>query len=324
MNEWRGKLKMRILVTGANGFLGPYVVRKLIAGGHEVLAMDNLRYGPPRFSKTELLRFLLDTTDLRDHHKVDILVRKFDPQAVIHLAAIHFIPECEKYPDLAVTTNILATVNLLTACSPRCRFVFASTAAVYAPHSKPHDEATHKIGPMDVYGFTKLSGEHFVSYFSGLRGFQSVIVRLFNLIGPGETNPHLLPDILKQLKAGKRELKLGNIHPKRDYIYVEDAAAGFVAAATKRLPAREKVVIANLGTGKSYSVKEIVDRMSAILGEKIVIHSDPSKKRKVDRPNLCADNRRFKSVFSWKPRVDIDEALRRTWENPDMIRTLFS
>lgn len=312
---------MRIVVTGANGFVGRHVVRRLI-GTHDVLAVDSLRYGPWRFTEEELRQIVVDTTDLRERRKVEPLVDGFDPDAITHLAAIHFIPECEEHPEMAVSTNIEATVNLLLACPPRCRFVYASTAAVYAPKEGAHRELEDPLGPMDVYGYTKLSGEDLVRYCAQKIGFPAVTVRLFNVIGSGETNPQLLPDIITQLKQGARTIRLGNVYPKRDYIYAEDAAEGFVAAATKPLPERGAVTVVNLGAGKSYSVQEIVDRLSDIIGKRIRIETNPTKVRAVDRPNLLSDNTRMQTLFSWEPRVSLEEALIRIWENPEMVERL--
>jgi UDP-glucose 4-epimerase len=304
---------MKIMVTGANGFVGTEVVRQLWAD-HDVLAVDCLRYGPWRFSEEEMSRFVLATTDLRNRKDVESLVEGFQPHAIIHLAAIHFIPECEREPDEAISTNVQATANLLTATPPGCRFVFASTAAVYGPKGEAHVEDSDILHPLDVYGHTKLAAEKLVEYFAGTRKLEAVIIRLFNVVGPGETNPHVLPEIFAQLRRGERRLRLGNLHPKRDYIFVADVARGFIAAALAPFPrALGPVPIANLGSGASYSVQELIEQLEAVIGENIDVEVDASRVRQVDRPQLLADNTRMREYFGWAPRHDIASSLRLTW-----------
>lgn len=309
---------MKIVVTGANGFVGNETVRQLVAGGHEVLAVDCLRYGPWRISDDESAKLRLLNIDLRSSDRTGEEIKSFSPDAIIHLAAIHFIPECERLPGEAVSINIEGTVNLLAACPPECRFVFASTAAVYAPSDEPHEE-DDALGPMDVYGYTKLAAEQLVRYFAEKTGFEAVIVRLFNVVGPGETNPHLVPDILGQVKEGVRELSLGNVTPKRDYIFVGDAAAGFIAAATGDMPAVASPLIANLGTGSEYSVKEVVRQLEQITGQSLTITSDPTKIRPIDRPHLRANNRRLREVFGWEPKQSLEDSLRVTWDRLGVV-----
>ena len=321
MREHRKETCMKVLLTGANGFVGIEAARQLVEAGHEVLALDSLRYGPWRFDAKFAEQLTVVELDLRDREQVAAHVGQFAPDAIIHLAAIHFIPECERLPNEAVSINIEATVNLLAVCPTDCRFVFASTAAVYAPSDSPHVE-TGEIGPMDVYGHTKLAAEGLVTHYAKTRGFEAVIVRLFNVVGPGETNPHLLPEIIKQLRSGVRTLKLGNTAPKRDYIYVGDAAAGFIAAALRPLSGGERLAVANLGTGSQYSVSDMVDRIATIVGDDVSIETDPAKVRASDRPFLCADNSRLKALFGWTPRYDIDASLRETWQDPRMIEQL--
>ena len=312
---------MRILVTGGAGYVGRTLVR-LIAGEHDVSIIDRLDFGIGRFSPQDLQRAQLNRVDIRDAAAVGRVIGDFKPDVIVHLAAVHFIPQCEKDPQGTIETNVAGTVNLLTACPDTCRFVFASSGAVYGPSEQLHTETGSEIDPRDVYGFTKLQGEHYLRYYSQQRGFPAAAVRLFNVVGPGETNPHLLPEIVAQMKAGVASVKLGNLWPKRDYIHVRDAAAGFLAVALNGSVAGGETATANLGTSQQYSVQEIIDRLRTVSGSSFAVEQDSSRIRKVDRPFLGADISYIGQRFGWEPRLTIDDAVRDLWLDPDLSDAL--
>jgi UDP-glucose 4-epimerase len=294
------------------GFVGRELVRGLSATADVVVA-DLLRYGEPG---DWLNDFDFRHVDIRDAAAIKALIDDVRPDVVVHLAAIHYIPECDADPVNAVATNVAGTVNTLAACPSGTRFVFASSGAVYQPDEAPHREDESVLGPADIYGITKLQGEDYVRMFARDRGLPSVIVRLFNVIGPGETNPHLLPAIITQLQGGVDTIALGNTWPKRDYIDVLDAASGFAAAALGENPDSVDCAVVNLGSGQQYSVDDMLARMRATLGVKIEVRQDPRRMRTVDRPFLGADITRIRELFGWSPVHGIDETLERTWTDP--------
>lgn len=308
---------MRILLTGGNGYVGRTLCRRLFLQ-HEVCVIDNLRYGKLRFDPAEVANFDHQKIDIRSHEQVKSVVTNFRPDAIVHLAAIHFIPECEGDPETAVSTNVLGTSNLVSCCPENCRFVFASTGAVYEPESDAHRELESTLGPADVYGWTKLHGEHYIRYFAEKRKLSACVVRLFNVIGPGETNPHVLPEIVAQLKAGRTTLSLGNLDAKRDYVHVADVARGFACVATTGSIEPGEVATVNLGTQKSYSVSELLEQLREISGIDFKVEKDPARMRPSDRPYLAADIRRIDERFQWKPEIGIREALIDLWNNPDV------
>jgi len=316
-------MRKKILVTGGNGYVGRDLVRMLY-DRHDVCVADIVRYGQVRFREDELDKIHFSRTDLRDAKAVEALMAEFVPDTIIHLAAIHYIPECEQDPALAVETNVNGTLNLLLASPRGARFVFASSGAVYRPDERPHNETTAAIEPSDVYGFSKLHGENYARYIGAQRQLSTVVVRLFNVVGPGETNPHLLPEIVAQLKAGHKTIKLGNMWPKRDYIHVQDAARGFMATAFEsQVPAGETVTV-NLGTSRTYSVAEIVTKLRGTSQIDFAFEEDQSRLRKVDRPHLAADIDGIKRRFGWEPRHSIDEALADLWRNPELAHGLIA
>lgn len=303
----------RVLVTGAAGFVGIPVTRHLLERGFDVVALDDFSVG----SRERLERALGDESDsilevdLRDAHAVRRAVAGAAPWGVIHLAAIHFIPYCVAHPAEAVAVNVAGTQHLLDAlleAEPR-RLLFASTADVYKPSESAHAE-TDPVGPVNVYGATKLMGEQLVGFHRARQpGLETVVARLFNVYGPGETNPHVMPAIFDQL-LDSRTLSLGNLTPRRDYIFVEDMAAALVGLLDGA-PAGSTV---NVGTGRSTSVKELVRCLERLLGERIEIRVDPDRVRPSDRPRLQAGTDGLSSILPDFETVALEDGLRATLE----------
>jgi UDP-glucose 4-epimerase len=297
----------KTLITGGVGFIGLHVVEELRRHGHEVFVLDNLSFG--RRGLLEIADDHFFKVDLRDKAGLAAVLNQIKPDAVVHLAAIHFIPYCNQHPYEAAEVNIGGTINLFDAIkqTPSVqRILFASTAAVYPIHDDPLAES-HESGPLDIYGLTKHTGEYLCRGFSAETGLPVTRVRFFNAFGTKETNPHLIPEIQKQVLAGVRKIKLGNLEPKRDYIHTTD-----MASAMRLLLARkaEGCEVFNLGSGLEYSVREVVDAFSAALGEAIEIEVDPARVRKVDRPHLVADIRKLKAAIDWKPLVSLENGIR--------------
>lgn len=312
---------MRALVTGGAGFVGRELVR-ILQDRVELLVVDMLRYGTPDWLREEPDGFEFRRIDIRDPGAIAGVIEGFSPEVVIHLAAIHYIPECDADPANAVATNVTGTVNVLAACPPGTRFVFASSGAVYKPDAGPHRELVSALEPADIYGITKLQGETYVRMLSASRGLAGCSVRLFNVIGPGETNPHLLPVLIDQLRNGAKIVEVGNTWPRRDYIDVLDAASGFAAVALNGdlEPGCSEVV--NLSSGNQYSVDELIDRLRSVLGLEFEVRRNADRMRAVDRPFLGADISRIQQVFGWHPGYPLDSTLERTWASRDSLPDL--
>jgi UDP-glucose 4-epimerase len=304
-----------VLVTGGVGYVGRELVRQLIAERQsEIHVLDNLACGEHRLDYMLRDAFTLHRCDIRDPDAVADVMLKVEPVEIYHLAAVHFIPACEDAPGASVNINVAGTVNALNSAPAGAKFIFASTAAVYRPASDEHLERDDMLGPVDTYGYTKLHGEHFVKHFHSQNKIRGVIIRLFNVVGPGETNPHLVPAIIGQLAAGKTRLALGNLFPHRDYVDVSDVARGFRAlGATENFDGGP--VISNLGTGNTHAVIDVVETIAKAAGIKLDISQDPDRMRAVDRPMLKASTQKLKQLTNWSPSISLDESMQRAWSS---------
>ena len=309
------KKKMKTIITGGAGFIGSAVVPNLIREGYDIYVYDNLSFGNRRFIDISDSHFLL--ADIRDANTVSEVFQMVNPEVVVHLAAIHFIPYCNDHPFEAADTNIRGTMNVLNACKSLPglkKFFFASTAAVY-PICDEAIKESNELLPLDIYGLSKLTGEHLCKEFSLETGIDTIICRFFNAFGPNETNPHLIPEIERQLRDGLRTIKLGNLTPKRDFIHTFD-----MANAVKQLLKLENsgCDIFNLGRGIEYSVVEIVEAFERQLQEAISIEVDPARVRKVERQHLIADVNKLKKLAGWEPKWGIDEGVKSLISNWDL------
>ena len=297
---------MRVLVTGGAGFIGSAVIQKLLEKTDQVFVIDNLSFGNRSFISVPDNQFY--QLDIREEADVVAALEEIKPEIVLHLAAIHFIPYCNKHPFEASDINIRGTMNLLKAikvCGSVKQFFFASTAAVYPILDGPISETAEKK-PLDIYGLTKLVGEELSEKFHQETGIPTIICRFFHAFGPNETNPHLIPELQQQVNDGKRTIKLGNLDPKRDFIHTSDMANAIDALLQH---VKSGIEIFNLGRGIEYSVVEVVNAFEAHLQQPIQIEVDPERVRKVERMHLLSDISKITRYTGWKPVVSLEEGI---------------
>jgi UDP-glucose 4-epimerase len=300
-------------VTGAAGYLGSHAVEQLLARGTPVLAVDDFSTGRESHlsahAKNSL--FSLARQDIRDAAAMTALFGKHQPAAVIHLAALHFIPACNADPPRTISLNVHGTQCVLSAARTANveRLFLASTGDVYAPDDKPHHETDSAVGAFGIYGLSKLICEQLIGLESKQRPTARFAVgRLFNLYGPRETNPHFLPEVMQQLTANPAAtLKLGSLWPKRDMVPVADAAKA-VIALLDAIPAG--LTTANVASGHAVSMQEVLDIIGDLLGRKLSIETDPAKVRPVERGHLQADVAKLNGLIGWTPHTDVKRQLR--------------
>lgn len=297
-----------VLVTGGAGFVGSALVEAVLgrAARARVHVLDNLFNGRREFVPGSP-RVALHEVDLTDAGAVEAVVAEARPELVFHLAALHYIPYCNAHPAETMQVNVVGTQNLLEALrlhEPKA-LVAASTVAVYPIRDEPNAE-DDPAGPVDVYGLSKWVNERQVELFARQVQTRCAVARLSNVYGPRETNPHVIPEILDQLAAGRDAVELGNVKPRRDYIYVTDVARGLLAIADGHdRPYR----VFNLGTGSEHSVEEIVAHLARITGRPIRVAVAADRVRASDRMHLVSDIARIATELGWRPEHTIETGL---------------
>jgi UDP-glucose 4-epimerase len=303
MTDTDDRRDLTVLVTGAAGFIGSALCHRLRSAGHPVVGYDNLTRGRAEYLPQGVR---LVAGDIRDAARLKDAVSASKPDCVIHLAAMHFIPDCIARPHETIDVNVEGTRRVLESCrgSSVRRFIFASSAAVYAPTDLPCVEDATPLRPLEVYGESKLAAEQLVSTFHEETGISSSILRLFNAIGRNETNPHVIPHIFESLQTSN-VIELGNTAPYRDYVDTRDIADAILAVAD----GVHGCNVFNVGSGVAYSVANILESLRRILGRAIEVVQEPSRLRATDRMLLAADITKIRRATLWTPRIAFDDTL---------------
>lgn len=305
---------MNVLVTGGAGFIGKHLVDRLVEHGETVTVIDNLSFGkrshvPPSVELIEL--------DLGKATPADLvaILERIKPEAIYHLAAIHFIPYCMEHPDEAFASNVQATNTLIAAMQkvPVKKFVFSSTMDVYQARDVVHSEQ-HPPEPANIYGLTKYLSEVAIEYAQRIGACGSATVfRFANVYGPNETNPHVIPDAIRKIgDRAANAVRMGYLGAERDFVYVADVAAALHAGGQKHDAGFARY---NLGTGISRPVRAIIQDLQRLMGDNRPLEEDQRQFRKFDRPTLTPDIAAIRSELGWSAAMPIDEGLRRTVES---------
>lgn len=299
----------KALITGGAGFIGSHLADRLAADGYRIVVLDALNWGVERIAHLVHLGSVeVMQGDIRDEDFVRMVVSQGSYDVVYHLAALHYIPYCAAHPVETLAVNTLGTQTLLEhlkATPPQC-FVFASTGDVYAPKESSHDEED-ACEPFTIYGASKLFCERLVRIAAkDLPSTRFTIGRLFNTYGSRESNPHLIPQLIGQLRTEPRVV-IGSNWPRRDYVDVRDVAEALRLLG--RRTANSQIETFNIGTGEAYSVDDLIGILGEILGLEISVEVDPGRVRAVERPHLQAGIERLRSATGWQPRVHLRNGL---------------
>ena len=299
-----------ILVTGGCGFIGSEIVKQLSQIGANVTIIDNLSSGKEKYIQG-LSNVKLITADLLDDDAIESIVK--DKEYVINNAALPFIPDSYYIPKKFFDVNVNATISLALAVikeKKAKRFVHISSSEIYGTARYTPMDENHQTTPQSTYAVSKLAGERVVFTMYKEHNLPAVIIRPFNSFGPNITQPYIIPEIIRQMEKSD-VIKLGNVNAKRDLTYVTDTARGIILSLVKEGVIGEVI---NIGSQRSYSIKDLVSLISEIMGKKVSIKVDPSRFRPYDVDTLICNYERATKLLGWKPEITVKEGLEKTIE----------
>ncbi len=317
---------MKLLVTGADGFIGSHLVELLVEQGFDVRAFVYYNsFGTWGW---------LDTVDQRVQNAVEIVAGDIrDPyavrnacqgcDAVLHLAALIAIPYSYEAPDAYVDTNIKGTLNVLQAARDYdLRVLVTSTSEVYGTAQYVPIDEKHPFQGQSPYSATKIGADRLAESFYRSFSLPVTIVRPFNTYGPRQSNRAVIPTIITQLLAGVTQIKLGKLTPTRDFNFVKDTVAGFVAILKQQSTIGQEI---NIASNSEISIGDAAQEIIAQINPKARIICDQQRLRpeKSEVERLFGDNTKIKSLTGWQPTHSFAQGIAQTiqwFADPENLR----
>lgn len=295
----------RILVTGADGFIGSHLVETLVREGHRVRAfvfynsfnsLGWLDHASPNIARN----FEVIAGDIRDPHGVREAMRGCG--VVMHLAALIGIPFSYHSPDAYVETNVRGTLNILQSARDLNveRVICTSTSEVYGTARFVPITEDHPLNAQSPYAATKIAADQLALAFYQSFDLPVAILRPFNTYGPRQSARAVIPTIIGQIRAGCRKLKLGALHPTRDFTFVSDTVRGFIGLAGCDDAIGQ---ITNIGSGFEISIGEVAALITKLMAADVEVVSDPGRVRPANSEveRLLAATTKAERLFCWKP-----------------------
>ena len=306
----------RILVTGAEGFIGSHLVEHLAAAGHHVRALVlynsfNSRGWLDHVPLGNSVETVLG--DVRDPQSVRAAMR--DCQVVLHLAALIAIPYSYQAPESYIETNIRGTMNVLQAARELEveKVVHTSTSEVYGTARFVPITEEHPLQGQSPYSASKIGADQMAAAFFASFGVPVATLRPFNTYGPRQSARAVIPTVISQVAGGARTIRLGALHPTRDFSYVEDTVRAFVATAEADGAVGQVI---NCGSSFEISIGDTVALIAEVMGKRVSVELDRARLRpaasEVER--LWADNSKARRVLGWEPAYGARDGLRRGLE----------
>lgn len=311
----------KVLVIGGAGYIGAHICQSLVDNGYSVRIFDDFSNGLHR-------RIDGKFSDLVEASVLDrsALISAMDGiDSVIHLAAKKAVEESVSNPLKYYEHNVGGTLNILAAMAVKKvkKIVFSSTAAVYAPSKKSAIDETDLLAPLSPYGATKVMAEELMKSVGAAEGFSTISLRYFNVVGSTKvefadnSKDNLVPKVFAAIKRGKSPEIYGSDYPTkdgtciRDYIHVADLADSHLSAI-KRVESSIVHEVYNVGSGKGYSVKEMIDQISSSMNKELTPKLCP--RRAGDIPQLIAAISKIERELGWKPKRSLKEMIDSAWQ----------
>ena len=308
----------RILVVGADGFIGSHLTEDLVRRGHNVkgfvLYNSFNSWGWLDHAEPDIKNNLeVFAGDVRDPYGVREAMKGCD--VVLHLAALIAIPYSYHSPDTYIDTNVKGTLNILQAARDLGidKVVHTSTSEVYGTARFVPITEDHPLQGQSPYSASKIGADQIAMSFYHSFDTPVAIIRPFNTYGPRQSARAVIPTVITQIASGKREIKLGSLHPTRDFNYVADTVRGFIAVAESERSVGEVV---NIGSNFEISIGDTVNLIAEIMGTDIQIKTDDQRLRpeKSEVERLWADNTKARTLLGWEPLYAGREGFKRGLE----------
>ncbi len=311
-------MSKKVLVTGADGFIGSHLVERLVRNGYEVRAFVlynsfNSWGWLDQCAEDVRGRFEVFSGDIRDPHGVRTAMKGCD--AVLHLAALIAIPYSYHSPDTYIDTNVKGTLNVLQAARELDvqKVIHTSTSEVYGTARFVPISEDHPLQGQSPYSASKIGADQMAYSFYTSFQLPVTILRPFNTYGPRQSARAVIPTIISQIANGERRLKLGAISPTRDFNYVADTVTGFIAGLESVHGAGEVI---NLGSNYEISIEDTVHLIAKLMNASVEIETDEQRLRpeKSEVERLWADNKKAAELLNWHPDFSNLEGLSRGLE----------
>ena len=310
----------RVLVTGAGGFIGSHVVRRLLEESCEIHAVSK---AVSQVFPTRLVdlrdAITLHEANIVDRSAMEVVIDRAQPTHVLHLAAFTHVGKSWDRVDECLATNLIGTINVLHALegSGYQRFVSIGTSEIYGAVDVPfrEDAVVHPISP---YSASKHAAEELCRVFHEGRGWPIVLLRPFNAYGPAQSPDRVVPEIIvRGLRKQRLAMTLGS--QTREFNYVEDIADGIVRAASA--PGIDGDVL-NLGCGEEVSMRDLATTILGLLGDPIAAEFGALPERPTEIRRMYSDSSKARRLLGWEPRTSLEEGLARTiaWYEAELAR----